>query len=210
MAAKKSRRSRRRARSNFYSAGVGVNRPRRRRRSSSKATSFFGNRRRRRTYRNNPQLLGFTLPPFDVVAWSAAGLIAPGMVSGWIMPLIPTSWKTNADGSPNQITNFAVKGAAVLLPSLAVRSFFSKRGGNIMLIAGAASLIVQAVKTFAPTFSTQIGLGYQPMLGEYIPPRQLREYVPQSKLRAVGMGAGPGMPPITRMAPNRLDPSERF
>lgn len=209
------RRSSRRAhaRSNFYTAGATVNRPRRRRRARHNASAWPNRRRRstktfrRRHYRSNPQLMGFTLPPFDVVAWSAAGLIAPGMVSGWIMPMVPDTWKKNADGTPNQLTIFAIKGASVLLPSMLVRSFVSKRGGNIMLVAGAASLVLQALKTFAPEFSKQIGLGYQPLLGEYM--GNVRQFNPRVVNGALS-AYGPGLPAVTGNAPNRLDPAQRF
>lgn len=212
MARRASRNRRRggRPRSNFYSAGALAGNPHKRRhRGRGRKSGFAMNRRhRRRHYRSNPQLLGMTLPPFDVVAWSAAGLIAPGMVAGWIMPMIPADWKTNADGTPNQITNFAVKAGSVLIPSLLVRQLVSQRGGNIMLVAGAASLVLQAIKTFAPSFATQIGLGYQPMLGEYVRrPANVVGMTPRAGLSEY-MGQAPGY--SRQGTPSRLDPAARF
>jgi hypothetical protein len=206
---------RRRARRNFYTAGVLANRPRRRsrRRRSYRTNEYFTNRRRRSRrssaggFGRGSQLFGIAIPPIDAVVSTAAGLIVPTIVSGWLLQAIPTSWKTNTDGTPNQITAFAVKAAAVVLPSMVVRQFVSRRAGNIMLVAGAAWFVMEAVRTFAPGIIP--GLGYQPMLGAYIPNRAPRNLGNGNR----GPGKlvnGPGMPYITASAPGRMDPAQRF
>jgi len=195
-------RRRRRARRNFYNAGILANRPRRRR---ARRNAYFMQNRRRRRARSNPprsiQLFGLALPPLDAVLFSGAGLIVPPMVSSWVLSQIPPEWKINADGTPNQITNFAVKGASVLLPSMLVRQFVNRRAGNIMLIAGSAWFVLELVRTFAPGVIP--GLGFQPMLGAYIPRRR-------PALGAAREMQNLQMPRMTASVPSRLNPAERF
>jgi len=153
------------------------------------------------------QLFGIALPPMDAVISTAAGLITPTIVSGWLLNVVPVEWKTNTDGTPNNLTLFAVKAASVLLPSMVVRQFVNQRAGNIMLVAGAAWFVMEAVRTFAPGVIP--GLGYQPLLGAYIPNRPRQAQLLGNGGRR-GLVSGPGMPLMTASAPNRLDPAQRF
>lgn len=152
-------------------------------------------------------MFGLAIPALDSVAFAGVGLIVPPLVSSWILSAIPATWKTNTDGTPNQITNFVVKAASVIGPSMIVRQFVSRKAGNIMLVAGGAWFVIEAIKIFAPTVATKLGLqgiGFQPMLGAYLGPQ-----------RPARLGNGRGnvysqMPAITANTPSRLNPAERF
>jgi hypothetical protein len=204
------RRGRRRARRNYYSAGALMNRPRRRRRSHRRRRSDAARRvrhnvymplnrkRRRRGHRrarSNPQMFGLQLPPLDAVLWVGAGAVLPPIVTNYALRYVPETWKTN------QAAMWLVKAASVLVPSMIVRRFVSRRAGNLMLIGGATYFVLDFVKTTWPGLIP--GLGYQPMLGAY----------------HTGVSAGrvsrfpqrtTGLPPMIQSAPERLNPANRF
>lgn len=216
----------RRAKRNFYSAGMLANRPKRRRprhnrrRRSvmrAKRNFYFNPPRRRRAggllsgLTGGRSFLGFQLPPMDAVLFAAAGLIGPGLVSNQLLGtpatataaakpgLLPASWLVGSDGKPNQITLWLTKIASVLLPAWAIRKFISPKAGTMFLIGGSAGLALDAIKTFAPGIIP--GLGSQPLLGAYFDqPRAVANF-PRPVNRLPGMIAD---------APSRLSPQERF
>lgn len=187
-----------------------ANRPRRKARRNRRRTRARRNvympllnrkrgRRSRRNFRRNPAILGFSLPPMDAVLYTAAGLIGPNLVANKIVEFIPASWKTNADGTPNQLTIWATKIAAVLLPAWAIRRFINPRAGALFLIGGTAGLAMDAIKTFAPGIIP--GLGYQPLLGSYFtrPQGQIANFPRQARV-----------PAMIADSPDRLNPQGRF
>jgi hypothetical protein len=185
---------RKKFRRNLYTAGSLINPHRRRSRRRHRM-----NPRRRRHYRRNPEralsIAGVQLPPIDAVLWVGSGLVVPPLVSAQIMKFVPASWQTS------QGTTWLVKIASVVVPGMLLRKFVSPRAGNLYMVGGAASLIVQAIQTFAPGvlpgLSGYVGLGVQPMLGAYTSyPRA----VPQRRQ----------MPPMLADVPSRLDPGARF
>lgn len=202
----------RRAKKNYYGAGVVAN-PRRRRRTrrvrrygtamrAATGRKFGLNpRRRHRRARHNPggggglRVFGFSLPPVDAVLFVGAGLVVPPMVSAQIMKYLPDSLKTNTAAV------WGVKAAAVIVPGFLLRKFYNPRAGNLFMVGGAASLVVDAIKTFMPGVIP--GLGYQPMLGGYFNTTRGNRVVP---LRS----AGGGIPQLVADAPDRLDPRGRF
>jgi hypothetical protein len=209
---------RRRARRNYYSAGMLANRPRRRRRARTNTRRrarrnvympMLNRKRGRRRARRNPGLLGgrsmsilgFQMPPMDAVLFTAAGLIGPGLVSTQILSFIPASWKTNADGTPNQLTMWATKIASVLIPAFLIRRFINVRAGNLFLIGGSAGLAMDALKTFAPGLIPGLnGIGSQPLLGAYFQqPRAVSNFPRQARV-----------PAMIADAPDRLSPQGRF
>ena len=208
---------RRRARRNYYSAGMLANRPKRRRRTRRARSNVYmpmvNSRRRRRrsrsnprrrSFRRNPSLMGFTLPPMDAVLFTAAGFIGPNLVSNQILAVIPASWKTNTDGTPNQLTIWATKVAAVAIPAYALRRFVNPRAGTLFLIGAAAGLALDAIKTFAPSLATTLhlnGVGSQPLLGSYFtrPQGALANFPRQARV-----------PAMIGDSPDRLNPQGRF
>jgi hypothetical protein len=203
------RRKTRRARTNPYF----LNRPRRRsrRRLSTnprrrrhtmranpprrRARRYSSNRRR--SYRRNPALsvMGFQLPNLMDVAAVAGGMIVPPIISGYIMGWLPASLQTSS------AAKWAVKAAAVVLPSMAVRSFISRRAGNLMLLGGSVSFVLDLIKEFAPGVIP--GVGYQPLLGAFT--------------ASPAFGARARLPLVARApsrmlssTPDRLDPMQRF
>jgi hypothetical protein len=207
--------TRRRARRNYYGAGMLANRPRRRRRSVSRRRSAVArmNPRRRRSrsrsiFRSNPRkIFGFEMPPLDAVLFTGVGLIVPNQVAGYLMGFLPTSITKNADGTTSQPVSWLVKVASVLLPSLAVRKFVSPRAGNFMLVGGASGLVLDAIKTFMPGVIP--GLGYQPLLGEYVSPG-LSGYFDRPTGVVPYRRPSSGLTPILQNTPDRLSPAGRF
>lgn len=214
-AARRGRKSsprRRRAKKNYTSAGMLVN-PRRRRRARRSIAAHRRRgvarrvtRRARRHYARNPQLLGFTMPAISDVLFTAAGMIAPPMVTTYVMKnFIPAAYQASRP------VYYAVKAASVLIPSYVVRRFVSPRAGNLVLLGGVASLAIDLIKEFAPGVIP--GLGAQPFLGFY-------ENVPMRPSLGGGMGRylGPGNQGAGSRAPSqmivstpdRLDPANRF
>jgi len=205
---------RRRARKNITSTGMLFNR--KRRRSSGKRRGVRVMARRRRA-RQNPALggllggrsisiLGFTLPPLDAIVFTGAGLIVPPLVTSFIMAKLPNTWKTN------KAAYYGVKAASVILPSMLVRRFVSQRAGNLMLLGGAASFVIDLLRDFAPGVIPGIsGVGMnQPFLGYY-------PSMPDSGSKALGLYTGGGqrqqnvtLPAMISNTPDRLNPAGRF
>jgi len=167
---------RRRTRTNPYF----LNPPRRRR--------YHSNKRR---YRSNPALMGFQLPGLLDVVSVGAGFVVPPIVAGYIMGWLPDSMKTS------KAAMWAVKAAAVVVPSMVVRRFVSRRAGNLMLLGGAVSLALDLVKEFAPGLIP--GVGFQPLLGAHV--------VRPTRAR---MPAPAGLPAMIASTPDRLSPTGRF
>lgn len=212
---------RRRTRRNYTAAGM-TNPPRRRRRSRRRRSYGLNPRRRRRyysrnrrrtvrRYRRNPagavSLMGFSLPPLDAVLFTGAGFLIPPIVTSYAMQYLPATWRTS------KAAYYGVKAASVLVPSMIVKRFISRRAGNLMLIGGAASFVIDLVREFAPTLlPATAGIGAQPFLGNGV---GFYERMP----RSAGMGRYASMPvrtmpvqrtPLLSATPERLSPSSRF
>lgn len=211
---------RRRARRNYYGAGlVAANRPsRNRRRRSPRANTshrrrsyrrnmyppFYAaaNPRRRRRgnkrYRRNPagstRLFGFSMPPLDAVAYTGVGVIVPPILTGYVMPMLPANWQT--DG-----VRWIVRIASVLVPPFLLGGFLGTRARNFMLIGGGAGLALDLIRTFAPGVIP--GLGAQPLLGAYFTRPNNGGMLPYGRPRQ-------GQPPIIASVPERLSPASRF
>lgn len=109
--------------------------------------------RRHRGYARNPKLLGFEMPAgMDVVA-VGAGILVPPIATSYIMSWLPVQYQTS------QPVYWAVKIVAVVAPSLIVRRFVSVRAGNMMLIGGAATLLLDIVRQFNLLPSGMSGMG---------------------------------------------------
>jgi hypothetical protein len=199
---------RHRARHNLYSPGPLVN-PHRRRRH--RANPFRLNRRHRRHgwryrqnlrfnrrhYRQNPggfSLAGVQLPPIDAVLWVGSGLILPPLVTAQVMKFIPASWQQS------QATTWLVKVASIVVPGILLRKFVNPRAGNLFMVGGLASLVLDAIRTYAPGMLPGVGryMGYQPLLGAYFGPG------------AAAQTPRPSLPSMLSDAPTRLDPQHRF
>lgn len=211
---------RRRVRRNYAASGL-INSPRRRRRGRRasprrrrRAYSLNPRRRVRRGYRRSPRrrrysrnpsmsLMGFRLPAIADILSAGAGLVVPPVMAGYLMGYVPATWKTS------KLTYYGVKVASVVLPSMIVRRFVSRRAGNIMLLAGAATFAVDLVREFAPSLLPTAGVAGQPFLGFY-------ESMPR---RGAGMGRYASIPvrsqpvqrtPLLSLTPERLSPGARF
>ncbi len=187
----------RRARRNYMSAGALANRPPRRRR-------LAGVPRRNRRYRSNPQVFGFGIPDMQTLFFTGAGIVVPPLVTSFIMQQLPEQYRSSKP------VYYAVKVASVLVPSMVVKRFVNARAGNLMLIGGAASFLIDLVREFAPGMIP--GIGYQPMLGYYHqmrPARALGAYPGRGNLNP-GRRANNNLSPILTGVPERLMPTARF
>jgi hypothetical protein len=150
-------------------------------------------------------IMGFQLPPLDAVIFTGAGMIVPPLVTSFIMAKLPADWKTS------KAAYYGVKAVSVLVPSMLVRKFVSPRAGNLMLLGGAASFVIDLIKDFAPPeIKAAIGLGYYPSMG--IPARQLGVQpflgaYPSRNQRPMQAGL---LPPMIASTPDRLNPAGRF
>lgn len=157
---------------------------------------------RRRSYKRNPALLrGVSIPPVQDMLYVGAGLIVPPIVTSYLLPYLPASIRGNKVGV------YAVKAVSVVLPAMLVKKFVNPRAGNLMMLGGAASLLIDLVRDSG--LLTNIGLSgapSQPLLGFY--PR-----------RGAGLGKYPSLPSstaplmqarMTSNTPERLDPRSRF
>lgn len=143
----------------------------------------------------NPGVLGFSVPSITSVAAVGAGLIVPPMVAAQIMKYVPASL------AGNPIVGWVVRAAAVVLPAWAVRKYISRSAGDLMLIAGGAGLAMDVVKAYMPGVIP--GLGFQPMLGQYV---QRRNLSGPSLARQVGLR----VPLSIATTPERMSPVSRM
>jgi hypothetical protein len=203
----------RRARKNAPRAHVRHSKPHKRRRSYStrrrqhssrpRQNAYFAvNKRRkhytRRRYRSNPSLMGFQLPGLMDVAAVGAGIVVPPIITGYVMGWLPDSMKTS------KAAYWTVKAASILVPSLVVRRFVSRRAGNLMLLGGVVSFTLDLIKEFMPGVIP--GLGYQPLLGAFV--QRPARLAPGQMTR---WATNPNMlSPMINSTPDRLSPAARF
>ena len=163
----------------------------------------YGRNPRRRA-RRNPALLGFNIPPLDAVLFTGAGLVVPPMVASLIMRQLP------AEYASSRPVYYAVKAASVLVPSMLVKRFVSQRAGNLMLLGGAVSFVIDILKETGVFAAIGLsGAASQPLLGYY-----------PAMSRTGGLGKYPslnanGSAPVTsqrmiQSVPERLNPQSRF
>jgi hypothetical protein len=146
--------------------------------------------------------MGISLPSIQDVLFTGAGIVIPPVMTSFLLGYLPADWRTS------KAAYYGVKAASVLIPSMIVKKFVSRRAGNLMLIGGAASFAIDLVREFAPSLLPGGGVGAQPFLGFY-------ERMP----RQVGMGRYSSMPvrsvpvqrtPLLSMTPERLSPGARY
>lgn len=195
------RRRRRSYRRNYAASGL-IQNPHRRRRHTR-------NPRRRHHYRRNPSLgsvMGMQLPDIQDILFTGAGIVVPPILTSMLMGYLPVDWKTSKPAY------YGVKAASVLIPSMLVRKFVSRRAGNLMLIGGAASLAIDLVRDFMPNLLPAASVSGQPFLGFY-------ERMPVRIPAGNGMGRYSSIPvrsmpvqrtPLLSQTPERLSPGGRF
>jgi hypothetical protein len=146
---------------------------------------------------------GLHAPAVKDIAFGALGLFVPGYITATVMPYLPTSLVGN------QIVTWVVKIASVLVPGMLIRRYVDSRSGYAFMIGGAASLVIDAIKTFVPSVASMFGMGQttQPLLG-YYPGGSVTgmgAYL-QHKQRAVPVTTTP----VLTGVPDRLNPGSRF
>lgn len=208
------KRASRRVRRNYAASRLIANPRRRARRRRARRPYTVGSRRirryklnprRRRHYRRNPAVMGFQLPDMQAVLFTGAGIVIPPIMTSMLMGYLPADWKTS------KAAYYGVKVASVLIPSMLVRKFVSRRAGNLMLVGGAASFAIDLVREFMPTLlPASAGMQGQPFLGFY-------EGLPSRA--SSGMGRYASIPvrslpvqrtPLLSATPERLMPQGRF
>ena len=197
-------RRRRRARRNYASAGMVAMNPRRRRHHARR------NRRvmRRHRSRRNPSLMGFTLPPTMDVLSVGTGLIVPPMLANYVF----NNFVAGTSFGTSKWAYLGVEAASVAVTGMAVRRFVNVHAGNLVLLGGAARLVIDAVQTLAPSLLPGVampsGLSGQPFLGFYEQRPRLANPGLGKYYNRTNTGAGPGR--MIQQIPARLDPNARF
>lgn len=177
---------RRRARRNPWPVGglVAAANPKRRRRS--RVHRVGRKRSRRRGYRRNPaslSLMGFRVPPINQIIFAGVGFIAPPMVEGFISGFLPASMQPSPD---NKVATYAIRIASVVGLTFAVGKFVGRDEARMTAIGGSVYIASQAIKDFAPSLATQIGLNaYVPSTGGF------GEYVPTNRQLSDGFNVRP-------------------
>jgi hypothetical protein len=127
-------------RSNPYPMGgaVAALNPRRRRHRKSNPGGFSGLMRG-----------GLGIPPLMTIVWTGLGFVGTAMIQGFIDTLIPISWKTNTDGTPNLLTKYGEIAASIVAVSYGGKLL---GGGKSTLfgIGGGVYMAQQAAHDFFP------------------------------------------------------------
>ena len=171
---------------------------------------------RRHRARRNPfggksiSIMGIQLPPITDIAAVGAGLIGTPILTNYIF----NNFVAGTSMGTSKWAYLGTEAVAVLAPAYVVRRFVNVRVGNMLLLGGAARLVLDLVQTLAPTLipSTAMptglsgGMGSQPFLGVYEkmgqPQRRLGQYYSR--------GANQNASRMIQGVPDRLDPSGRF
>jgi hypothetical protein len=200
-------RRRRRARRNYTSAGMVAMNPRRRHRRSRRRGFLMNRRHHRRHARRNPAFMGFTLPPVMDIAAIGAGLVGGPMLANYVF----NNFVAGTSMGTSKWAYIGTEAVSVAALGWGVKRFVNVRAGNLVLLGGAARVVLDLVQMLAPTLipSTAMpsGLSGQPFLGMYerMPIRRTlgRYYTPGATQQAGGSRMITGVP-------DRLDPSARF
>src|SRR5499427_5277890 len=163
---------RRRHRRNYMVPGVIPMNPHHRRRSNPRRRHRLRNPRRH--YRRNPGLIpaklaGFSLPPLNQSVAAAAGFLAPGMIEGFILPMVPTFFT-------GTIGRWILRIGVVIGLGAAAHAF-DPRLSMAVLIGGGVYLLTRALAEFMP--------GTVPGLSAYWPAHTgVRYYAPDRFISA--------------------------
>lgn len=151
--------------------------PRRRRKHHRKSNPH---RRRRRNPVTSVAARGFLgLPPLMPVVWGMAGFSGTAMVQGFVDTLVPASFKTNADGTPNLITKYVEIGGSIVAITWAAKQFLGYGPASLLGIGGGIYAATQLAHDFAP--------GWIPGMHAYTP---LRSYTPVRRSSSMGRSVG--------------------
>jgi hypothetical protein len=170
---------------------------------------------RRHRARRNPfgskqfSIMGIQLPPVTDLAAVAAGLVGTPILTNYIF----NNYVAGTSFGTSKWAYLGTEAVAVLAPAYVVRRFVNVRVGNMLLLGGAARLVLDLVQTLAPTLipttampTGLTGMGSQPFLGVYEklgqPNRRLGMYYSR--------GANQNASRMITGVPDRLDPSGRF
>lgn len=139
------------------------------------------NPRRRHHRKSNPfsfSRSSLGLPSIQPVLFGAGGFIATAAAQGFIDTLVPISWKTNADGTPNLMTKYGEIIVSIILTSWVSKMIFKSSDTTMVAVGGGIYAMQQAAHDFIP--------GMIPGMHSYTP---LKSYTP---LRPSGLGRGLG------------------
>ena len=109
--------------------------------------------RRRKHHKRNPFTFSRSslgLPPIMPVVFGAGGFIATAAVQGFVDTLVPVSWKTNADGTPNLMTKYGEILVSIFIVSFAGKMAFGKQDTTNIAVGGGIYALQQAAHDFAP------------------------------------------------------------
>lgn len=199
-------RRRRRARRNYASAGMVAMNPRRRRRHARRNRVM-----RRHRARRNPSLLGFTLPPTMDIVGVGTGLIVPPMLANYVF----NNFVAGTSLGTSKWAYLGVEALSVAAIGIGVRRFVNVHVGNMVILGGAARVVIDAIQTLAPTLLPSVatptglsGFGAQPFLGYYEKRPRMADPGLGKYFYSGSRGSGSGR--MIQGVPDRLDPGARF
>ena len=169
-------------------------------------------RHRRKHRKSNPGGItsvlrgGLGVPPVMTIVWTGAGFVATAAVQGFMDTLVPATWKTNTDGTPNLIAKYLEIAASIVLVSWGGKQFLGRGQGSLMGIGGGVYLVQQAAHDFIPNTI--------PGMHSYTPLKAYSPLNPSGLGRGMGRSiesAGGGFPQLaTRASLNLAAPDQGF
>lgn len=188
------RRGRKRSRRNMGNPVMARN-PRRRRRHA------VATRHRRRRARRNPpsfrglNLLGFTFPSIQTIAWTGAGFLAPSFAEGMARRYLPTELYSTALG------RYIVKIGSVLGISWLAGQFAGSEARNKVMLGGSVYIVANLVADYVPQLTA----------GTSAPaPSGASRYMPVGHQAMIGRYQSVGSYMTTGGVPERLRPENRY
>ena len=185
---RKKNRRRRRKHNAYPLAGtaVGMANPHRRRHHRKH------NRRHHRKHNPGLSLAGTTrsigLPAWKPVAYGALGFVGTAAIQGFADTLVPTSMKTNTDGTPSLLVKYGEIAVGIIGSSYLAKTFIGDGAGPMAGIGGGIYATTQLVHDFLPNMI--------PGMHAYTP---LKSYTPLRRSGGMGMyipSAGGAMPQL--------------
>jgi len=128
------------------------------------------------------------LPSIQPVLFGAGGFIATAAAQGFIDTLVPLTWKTNADGTPNLMTKYGEIIVSIILTSWVGKMVFSGKDTSMIAVGGGIFGLQQAAHDFIP--------GMIPGMHAYTPLKAYTPLRPSGTMGKIVGSAGGSFPQL--------------
>lgn len=123
-------------------------------------------RSRRRSYRRNPSIMGFSLPPLQSVIYAGIGFAGVPAAEAMLGRFVPVSLTSTTLGK------YAVRIGTVIGLAYVAKMLMGKEKAKMIGIGGGAYVLLSAVREFAPGMIPGLSAYTRPALGAYTPARR--------------------------------------